>query len=116
MTSASILLSLDLPPMEAETVDELPAGPGWQFEPKYDGFRCLAHRRGGRVHLQSKNQKPLERYFPEVAHAIEEIEQDDFVLDGELVIVGGSFESLQLRLHPAESRIRKLARERHRRS
>ena len=109
MTSASTPLSLDLPPMEAEAVDELPSGPGWQYEPKYDGFRCLAHRRGGRVHLQSKNQKPLERYFPEVAQGLEEIAEDDFVLDGELVIVGGSFESLQLRLHPAESRIRKLA-------
>jgi ATP-dependent DNA ligase len=104
-------LSLELPPMESETVDELPTGAGWQYEPKYDGFRCLAHRRGDRVHLQSKNQKPLERYFPEVARGIEEIAEDDFVLDGELVIVGGSFETLQLRLHPAESRIRKLARE-----
>ena len=104
-------LSLELPPMESETVDELPTGVGWQYEPKYDGFRCLAHRRGDRVHLQSKNQKPLERYFPEVARGIEEIAEDDFVLDGELVIVGGSFETLQLRLHPAESRIRKLARE-----
>ena len=109
MTSASTPLWLDLLPMEAETVDELPSGPGWQYEPKYDGFRCLAHRRGTRVHLQSKNQKPLERYFPEVAQGIDEIAEDDFVLDGELVIVGGSFESLQLRLHPAESRIRKLA-------
>jgi ATP-dependent DNA ligase len=109
MTSAPTPLSLDLPPMEAEAVDELPSGPGWQYEPKYDGFRCLAHRRGGRVHLQSKNQKPLERYFPEVAQGLKEIAEDDFVLDGELVIAGGSFESLQLRLHPAESRIRKLA-------
>ena len=58
---------LDLAPMESEAVDELPAGPGWQYEPKYDGFRCLAHLRDGRVHLQSKNQKPLERYFPEGA-------------------------------------------------
>jgi ATP-dependent DNA ligase len=92
-------------------VDELPTGPGWQFEPKYDGFRCLAHRRGSRVHLQSKNQKPLERYFPEVTQGLEEIVEADFVLDGELVTVGGSFESLQLRLHPAESRVSKLARE-----
>ena len=102
---------LDLPPMEAEAVDELPSGAGWQYEPKYDGFRCLAHRRGACVHPQSKNQKPLDRYFPEVAEGNEEIAEDEFVLDGELVIVGGSFEALQLRLHPAESRIRKLARE-----
>ena len=111
MAAAPTQLPLDLPPMEAEAVDDLPAGAGWQYEPKYDGFRCLAHRHGGRVHLQSKNQKPLERYFPEIAQGIEEIAEDDFVLDGELVIVGGSFEALQLRLHPAESRIRKLARE-----
>lgn len=111
MDAAPTQLPLELPPMESEAVDELPTGAGWQYEPKYDGFRCIAHRRGTRVHLQSKNQKPLERYFPEVARGIEEIAKDDFVLDGELVIVGGSFESLQLRLHPAESRIRKLARE-----
>jgi ATP-dependent DNA ligase len=109
MSAAQTQLPLDLPPMEAEAVDELPVGAGWQYESKYDGFRCLAHRRGRRVHLQSKNQKPLERYFPEVAQGIEKIAGDDFVLDGELVIGNGSFESLQLRLHPAESRIRKLA-------
>ena len=96
-TSASTPLSLDLPPMEAAAVEGLPSGPGWQFEPKYDGFRCLAHRHGSRVHLQSKNQKPLERYFPEVTQGIEEIAEDDFVLDGELVIAGGSFETLPLR-------------------
>ena len=59
MTAASTPLPLDLQPMEAETVDALPEAGGWQFEPKYDGFRCLAHRRGSRVHLQSRNQKPL---------------------------------------------------------
>jgi ATP-dependent DNA ligase len=69
---------------------------------------CLAHRHRNRVNLQSKNQKPLERYFPEVARGIEQIAEDGFVLDGELVIVRGSFEALQLRLHPAESRIRRL--------
>jgi ATP-dependent DNA ligase len=109
--NTSTPLSLDLPPMEAEAVDELPSGPGWKYEAKDDGFRCLAHRRGDRVHLQSKNQKPLERYFPEVAQGLEKIAEEDFVLDGEIVIAGGSFESLQLRLHPAESRIRKLALE-----
>ena len=111
MNAPTALPALDLPPMEAEAVDELPSGEGWQYEPKYDGFRCLAHRRGSRVHLQSKNQKPLERYFPEVAQGLEEIAEMDYVLDGELVIIDGSFEDLQLRLHPAESRVRKLARE-----
>jgi ATP-dependent DNA ligase len=72
-----------------------PIGTGWQYEPKYDGFRCLAHRRCGRVHLQSKNQKPLERYFSEVAEEIEEIAADDFVFDG-----GSSFRWL-LREPPA---------------
>jgi len=104
-------LPLDLPPMEAEPINELPTGSGWQYEPKYDGFRCLAHRRGDRVHLQSTNQKPLERYFPEVAAGLAALAETSFVLDGELVIPGGSFEALQLRLHPAESRIRKLAEE-----
>ena len=62
MTTASTELPIDLAPMGAETVDKLPTGVGWQYEPKYDGFRCLAHRRSSRVHLRSKNQKPLERY------------------------------------------------------
>jgi ATP-dependent DNA ligase len=104
-------LPLDLPPMEAEPVDDLPLGGGWQYEPKYDGFRCLAHRAGLDVRLQSKNRKPLERYFPEVAAGLASLAKTSFVLDGELVIRGGSFEALQLRLHPAESRIRKLSEE-----
>jgi ATP-dependent DNA ligase len=97
--------------MEAEAVDELPFGEGWHYEPKYDGFRCIAHRRGERVHLQSRNQKPLERYFPEVARGLGDVAEDGFVLDGELVLPRGSFETLQPRLHPAESRIRLLSEE-----
>jgi ATP-dependent DNA ligase len=97
--------------MEAEAVDELPAGGGWQYEPKYDGFRCVAHRRGSAVHLQSRNAKPLERYLPEVAQGLLELEEDWFVLDGEIVIPNGAFETLQLRLHPAESRIRMLSQD-----
>jgi ATP-dependent DNA ligase len=97
--------------MEAEAVDELPSGRGWQYEPKYDGFRCIAHLRDGLVHLQSRNAKPLERYFPEVASGLQAIAEAGFVLDGELLIPGGSFETLQLRLHPAESRIRLLSEE-----
>jgi ATP-dependent DNA ligase len=103
-----------LPPMEAKLVDSLPDGEGWQYEPKWDGFRCLVYRDGGNVHLQSKSGKPLARYFPEVVETVLAMEADRFVLDGELVIpVGGalSFEALQLRLHPAESRINKLAKE-----
>ena len=104
------LIPIDLRPMEAEPVDELPTGEGWQYEPKYDGFRCLAHRTGDRVRLQSKNQKPLERYFPEVAEGLSRL-HGGWVLDGEIVIPGGTFEALQLRLHPAASRIEKLAAE-----
>ena len=101
-----------LPPMEAKLVEELPAGEGWQFEPKWDGFRCLAWRDGGEVFLQSKSGKPLGRYFPEIVDTILAMRADRFVLDGELIIpVGGhlSFDALQLRLHPAESRVKKLA-------
>lgn len=101
-----------LPPMEAKSVAALPAGDGWQYEPKWDGFRCLVFRDGGEVALQSKAGRPLERYFPEVAAAMALLPERRFILDGELIIpVGGvlSFEALQLRLHPAESRVRKLA-------
>jgi ATP-dependent DNA ligase len=101
-----------LAPMEAKLVDALPEGQGWQYEPKWDGFRCLVFRDGGEVALQSKAGRPLGRYFPEVAARIAGLKADRFALDGELIIpVGGilSFEALQLRLHPAESRVRKLA-------
>jgi len=101
-----------LAPMEAKLVDALPEGEGWQYEPKWDGFRCLAYRDGAEVELQSKAGRPLARYFPDVAARIADLAADRFVLDGELIIpVGGilSFEALQLRLHPAESRVRKLA-------
>lgn len=103
-----------LQPMEARLVTELPKGGGWQFEPKWDGFRCLAFKAGDEVELHAKSGKPLGRYFPEVVAAALNLPEDDFVLDGELVIpVDGvlSFGALQLRLHPAESRIRKLSRE-----
>lgn len=105
-------LAITLPPMEAKLVDTLPVGEGWQFEPKWDGFRCLIFRDGEKVALQSKAGRPLGRYFPEVEALVAALPEDAFVLDGELVIsVGGqlSFEALQMRLHPAESRVRKLA-------
>jgi len=101
-------------PMEAETATELPKGGGWWFEPKWDGFRCLAFRDGDLVVLQAKSGKPLTRFFPEVAQAIAALPPQRFALDGELVIlVDGrpSFADLQQRLHPAESRIRRLAAE-----
>jgi len=101
-----------LPPMEAKLVDDLPKGAAWQFEPKWDGFRCLVFRDGDQVELQSKAERPLGRYFPEMVEAVRALPAERAVLDGELVIpVGGvlSFDALQLRLHPAESRIRRLA-------
>src|SRR2546423_14917528 len=101
-----------LPPMETKSVEEIPVGEGWQYEPKWDGFRCIAFREGTEVYLQSKAGQPLARYFPDVVEAIKTIAADRFVLDGELAIpVSGklSFDELQLRLHPAASRVRKLA-------
>jgi ATP-dependent DNA ligase len=100
--------------MEAKLVDSLPEGEGWQYEPKWDGFRCLIFRDGPEVALMSKAGKPLGRYFPEVVETVLAMEADRFVLDGELIIpVDGvlSFDALQLRLHPAESRVNRLARE-----
>lgn len=100
--------------MEARQVERLPDGPGWQFEPKWDGFRCLAFKSGGRVELFAKSGKPLGRYFPEILALVAGLPGDGFVLDGELVVpVGGtlSFDALQLRLHPAESRVARLSLE-----
>ena len=95
-------------------MDELPAESGWQFEPKWDGFRCLAFRAGEEVELRAKSGKPLTRYFPEVVRAMRRLPAERVVLDGELTIPVGdclSFEALQLRLHPAQSRIDRLAKE-----
>ncbi|MEO6872361.1 MAG: ATP-dependent DNA ligase [Chthoniobacterales bacterium] len=101
-----------LPPMEARSADEIPSGDGWQYEPKWDGFRCLAFRDGDEIYLQSKAGQPLARYFPDIVRALCELKAKQFVLDGELVIsIGGalSFDELELRLHPAASRVQKLA-------
>lgn len=100
--------------MEARLVEALPQEPGWQFEPKWDGFRCLVFRTRQGITLQSRSGKPLTRYFPEVLERVQAIGKADFVLDGELAVPEGdslSFDALQARLHPAESRIRRLARE-----
>ncbi|BDG10534.1 ATP-dependent DNA ligase [Anaeromyxobacter paludicola] len=103
------------PPMEARLEDDLPAGEGWQLEPKWDGFRCLAYRDGAEVALQSKAGQPLGRYFPELVQALGTLPAPRFILDGEIVVPvaeGFSFEDLLQRIHPAESRIRRLSRER----
>ena len=101
-------------PMEARLVAELPKGPDWQYEPKWDGFRCLAFRDGARIDLMSKAGKPLARYFPDVVQTLEAVDARRFVLDGEIVVpVDGSlsFDELLLRIHPAKSRVEKLAHE-----
>src|SRR3954452_127245 len=100
--------------MEALLAAEVPTGEGWQYEPKWDGFRCLARREGDEVTLTSKSGKPLGRYFPEVVEMLRRLKTRQFLLDGELIIPVGdalSFDALQLRLHPAESRVRKLSNE-----
>jgi ATP-dependent DNA ligase len=100
--------------MEARQVDALPHGEGWQYEPKWDGFRCLAVRAGRRVDLTGRSGKSLARYFPDIVAALAALAPSRFMLDGELVIPVGntlSFQALQLRLHPSETRVRKLAAE-----
>src|SRR5206468_7574385 len=92
----------------------IPTGPHWVYEPKWDGFRCLAFRDGERVELRSRSGQPLARYFPEIVEAVRALPAPRAVLDGEIVVlVAGalSFDDLLQRIHPAESRIRKLAQE-----
>src|SRR6476661_1964 len=101
-------------PMEALLAAELPEGDGWQFEPKWDGFRCLVRRDADEITLTSKSGKPLARYFPEVVEMVRGLAAKQFLLDGELIIPIDdvlSFDALQMRLHPAESRVQRLARE-----
>ena len=103
-----MLLPLDFAPMEARLVDAIPEGPDWQYEPKWDGFRAIAFRDGDHIELQSKSQKPLGRYFPEIIEALRALEATQFVLDGELVIRIDeqlSFDDLLARIHPAASRV-----------
>ena len=100
--------------MEARQADSLPVGKGWQYEPKWDGFRCLAGRDGQKIELIGRSGKSLSRYFPEMLEVLAAVRHRRFVLDGELVIPVGpnlSFEALQMRLHPAASRIKRLAEE-----
>jgi ATP-dependent DNA ligase len=108
----SLPLSKRYAPMEALAATELPTGSKWQYEPKWDGFRCLAFR-DSRVELMSKSGKPLTRYFPELVAALSTLTSRRFVLDGEIVApVGGtiSFDHLLMRIHPAASRIQKLSK------
>jgi len=103
-------------PMLAKPTPELPVGEGWRYEPKWDGFRALVFRDGPELYLQSRDLKPLDRYFPELLGPLGELggPRARFVLDGEIVIArdgGLEFESLLLRIHPAASRVKMLAAE-----
>jgi ATP-dependent DNA ligase len=101
-------------PMLAKRVDELPAGAGWIYEPKWDGFRALVFRDGDELLIQSRDEKPLDRYFPELAAPLKAELPERCVLDGEVVVARANaldFEALQLRLHPAASRAKMLSQE-----
>ena len=115
MAVPSFSLPVDTAPMEAKLVETIPEDGGpWQYEPKWDGFRCLAFKAGDAVDIRAKSGKPLGRYFPELIERLRTLAAPQFVVDGEIVIERDgqySFDALQMRLHPAESRIRKLAAE-----
>jgi ATP-dependent DNA ligase len=101
-------------PMETRQVQSIPQGSEWSYEPKWDGFRCLAFRDGSDVELQSKSGETLTRYFPEIVEALKTAKERCFIADGELMIVQGDtsdFDALLQRIHPAESRVRKLSKE-----
>ena len=103
-----------LSPMEALSVDVIPEGEQWQYEPKWDGFRCIAFRDGANIELQSKASQPLARYFPDVVGALAQLGAKRFVLDGEIAVPAGrgfSFDALLQRIHPAASRVKRLAAE-----
>lgn len=101
-------------PMEAKTLAKIPRGEQWLYEPKWDGFRCIAFRDGDEVAMQSKSGQPLDRYFPELVEALRSLKAPRFVIDGEIFIErdgGLDFDALLQRIHPAASRIRKLSAE-----
>src|ERR1700684_4477755 len=105
-------ITIPFPPMEAKIATAIPTGPEWQYEHKWDGFRCIAFRSGGEVELQSKAGETLTRYFPELAAALLAVKAPSFVLDGEIIVpVNGrlSFDDLLQRIHPAASRVEMLS-------
>jgi ATP-dependent DNA ligase len=110
----SLPIPLDYPPMEAQTALKIPEGPDWQFEPKWDGFRALVFRDGDTVEMMSKSGQALGRYFPELVAAVGRIEAKTFVLDGEIIVPFNgnlAFDKLLQRIHPAATRIQRLAKE-----
>ena len=110
----TLALHKPFPPMEALSVDQIPEGKNWQYEPKWDGFRCLISRDGAAIELQSKSGQSLTRYFPELVATVASLKPKRFVLDGEIVVPSGrafSFDDLLQRIHPAASRVKRLAGE-----
>ena len=108
----SLPLAPPVKPQLARSAKDLPEGDGWAYEPKFDGFRTIVFRDGNDVHLQSRNGKPMNRYFPEVVEAVRELPVERAVLDGEIIVVVDGiqeFDLLSQRIHPAESRVRMLA-------
>lgn len=108
------MLQPPIAPMLAALADELPVGDGWLYEPKWDGFRCLVFRDGESLYLASRNERPFNRYFPELLEPLAAALPDRCVVDGEIVLPraddrGLDFDALQQRLHPAESRVRRLS-------
>ncbi len=100
--------------MECTPSESIPDGPQWEYEPKWDGFRCLAFRDGDDIYLQSKSAQPLARYFPEIVDLLKRLSAQQFVLDGELMVESNGdldFDALLQRVHPAQSRVNKLSRE-----
>ena len=109
-----LLLRPPIEPMETRPAARIPEGDGWSYEPKWDGFRCIAFRDGSDVELQSKSGETLTRYFPEIVDALQGAAAKQFVIDGELLVAtgdGSDFDALLQRIHPAESRVRRLAKE-----
>src|SRR5438067_1946238 len=101
-------------PQLAKSAKELPTGDGWRYEPKWDGFRTIVFRDGDDVYLQSRNGKPMNRYFPEVIPDVLSLSQERIVLDGELIVVVDGIQEFDLlgqRIHPAKSRVEMLANE-----
>src|SRR5437588_3972687 len=112
--TTAVKLSRPLAAMEARSVDAIPRGPDWQYEPKWDGFRCLLSREADKIDLRSKSGENLARYFPELVSAALKLKAKQFVLDGEIVVPHGkgfSFDDLLQRIHPAASRVTKLLQE-----
>ncbi len=106
------MLKAPIEPMEAKSVANIPRGDDWLYEPKWDGFRCIAFRDGAQIAMQSKSGQPLERYFPEVIDALANLRASRFVLDGEIFIEQAGvldFDALLQRIHPAASRIKRLS-------